>query len=111
MTRTLGDITNELKEKVLSPAKEEAERMVGEARSQADNIIIEAKKEASQIKEKAKKYAEQPLNKWNSIWRHQPGILSFWSRNVLKSRLFTLWLKKRSSLSLIMKIFSVQSSK
>ena len=57
MTRTLGDITNELKEKVLSPAKEEAERMVGEARSQADNIIMEAKKEASRITEEARQYA------------------------------------------------------
>ncbi len=28
MTRTLGDITNELKEKVLTPAKDEAERIV-----------------------------------------------------------------------------------
>lgn len=61
MTRTLGDITNELKEKVLSPAKEEAERRLGEARSQADKIILEAKKEASQIKEKAKKDAEQTV--------------------------------------------------
>jgi V/A-type H+-transporting ATPase subunit E len=58
MTRTLGDITNELKEKVLSPAKEEAERMVGEARSQADHIILEAKKEAARIKEDARQQAE-----------------------------------------------------
>lgn len=61
MTRTLGDITNELKEKVLSPAKEEAERMVGEARSQADNIIMEANKEASRITEEARQYAANTL--------------------------------------------------
>lgn len=61
MTRTLGDITNELKEKVLSPAKEEAERMVGEARSQADNIIMEANKEASRITEEARQHAANTL--------------------------------------------------
>jgi V/A-type H+/Na+-transporting ATPase subunit E len=61
MTRTLGDITNELKEKVLSPAKVEAERTVGEARSQADKIILEAEREAVRIKEKAKKDAEQTI--------------------------------------------------
>ena len=46
MTRTLGDITNELKEKVLSPAKEEAERMLAEARLEADRIILDAKSQA-----------------------------------------------------------------
>lgn len=61
MTRTLGDITNELKEKVLSPAKNEAERIVGEARSQADSIILEARKEASQIKEEARRNADLVL--------------------------------------------------
>jgi len=61
MTRTLGDITNELKEKVLSPAKEEAERTLGEARSQADKIILEATKEALQIRENARKDAEQTV--------------------------------------------------
>ena len=35
-----------LKEKILSPAKEEAERMVAEARLQADRIILDAKKDA-----------------------------------------------------------------
>jgi len=61
MTRTLGDITNELKEKVLSPAKEEAERILGEARSQADSIILEAKKEASRITEEARQHAANTL--------------------------------------------------
>jgi V/A-type H+-transporting ATPase subunit E len=58
MTRTLGDITNELKEKVLSPAKEEAERMLAEARLEADRIILDAKKEASRITEEAKQKAD-----------------------------------------------------
>lgn len=61
MTRTLGDITNELKEKVLAPAKEEAERMVGEARSQADSIILQAKKEASRIEDEARLQAALTL--------------------------------------------------
>ncbi len=58
MTRTLGDITNELKEKILSPAKEEAERMVAEARLQADRIILDAKKDASRIKDEARQQAD-----------------------------------------------------
>lgn len=58
MTRTLGDITNELKEKILSPAKEEAERMVAEARLQAERIVLDAKKDASRIKEEAKQQAD-----------------------------------------------------
>jgi len=61
MTRTLGDITNELKEKVLAPAKDEAERIVAEARSQADGIIQDAKKESSRIKEDARRQAEVSL--------------------------------------------------
>jgi len=61
MTRTLGDITNELKEKVLAPAKDEAEKIVAAARSQADSIIQDAKKEASQIKEDARRKAEVSL--------------------------------------------------
>ncbi len=52
MTRTLGDITGELREKILAPAKEEAERIIGEARAQADRIVLEARREAE---EKGKK--------------------------------------------------------
>jgi len=61
MTRTLGDITNELKDKVLSPAKEEAERTLTEARSQADAILLDAKREAARIKEDARQQAEVSL--------------------------------------------------
>jgi len=61
MTRTLGDITNEIKEKVLAPAREEAEKILQEARLQADNILLEAKKEASRIKEKARQQADATL--------------------------------------------------
>ena len=66
MTRTLGDITNELKEKVLAPASEEAERMVEEARSKADSIILEAKKEASRIKEEARQHAGLTLKQMDA---------------------------------------------
>lgn len=61
MTRTLGDITNELKEKVLTPAKEEAERMIAEARSQADKIILEATREAERIREGARQQARETV--------------------------------------------------
>lgn len=61
MTRTLGDITNELKNKVLDPAKEEAERMVSEARSQADAIVRDAKREATRIKDDARQQAQISL--------------------------------------------------
>jgi len=61
MTRTLGDITNELKEKVLSPAKEEAEKIVKEAHLQADKIISEAKKEATRIREEAKRESAETI--------------------------------------------------
>jgi vacuolar-type H+-ATPase subunit H len=66
MTRTLGDITNELKEKVLAPASEEAERMVEEACSKADSIILEAKKEASRIKEEARQHAVLTLKQMDA---------------------------------------------
>jgi V/A-type H+-transporting ATPase subunit E len=61
MTRTLGDITNELKDKVLAPAKEEAEKMVTDARSRADAIVLDAKREAARIKEDARRQAEISL--------------------------------------------------
>lgn len=58
MTRTLGDITSELKEKVLAPAKVEAGRILEEARFQADRIILEAKEKASRIEADARQLAE-----------------------------------------------------
>lgn len=61
MTRTLGDITNELKEKVLAPAEAEAGKMVKDARSHADSIILEAKKEASRIREEARNQADMTM--------------------------------------------------
>lgn len=61
MTRTLGDITSELREKVLGPAREEAEKMVEMARSQAEGIIEEAKAEATRIRENARQEAEKTL--------------------------------------------------
>ncbi len=61
MTRTLGDITNELKEKVLSPAQDEARKIVSDAQSQAEKVITEARAEAALIIKTAEKNAEQTL--------------------------------------------------
>ncbi len=66
MTRTLGDITDELKKKVLAPAKEEAERLVEEARSRADAIILGARKEASRTREEAMQQAEVTLRQMDT---------------------------------------------
>lgn len=61
MTKTLGDITNELRERVLSPAKAESERILREARDEAKRIVKDAEGEASRIQEAAKKEAETVL--------------------------------------------------
>lgn len=61
LTRTLGDITSELTERVLSPAKSESERILREAEEQAAKIIAGAEKEALNTKTAAKQEAEQTL--------------------------------------------------
>jgi V/A-type H+-transporting ATPase subunit E len=61
MTRTLGDITNELRERILSPAKAESERILREARDEARRIVTDAEREASRIQEAARKEAETVL--------------------------------------------------
>ena len=59
MTKTLGDITNELTERVLTPAKSESERILREAQIKAEKIIADAKKEALNTKNMARQEAEQ----------------------------------------------------
>jgi len=59
MAKTLGDITNELTEKVLSPAKAEAEKIVSEAQVEAKRILAEAESAAVKIKESAEKRADE----------------------------------------------------
>jgi V/A-type H+-transporting ATPase subunit E len=61
MARTLGDIANDLTEKVLSPAKAESERILRDARTEAEKIVAEAKGEASRVKEAARQEAAQVL--------------------------------------------------
>lgn len=58
MAKTLGDITGELTEKVLGPAKAEAERVVAEARQEAERIVAAARQEADRARETAKQDVE-----------------------------------------------------
>ncbi len=59
MTKTLGDITKELTEKVLSPAKSESEQILRDAQTKAAKIIADAEKEALNTKSMAVYEAEQ----------------------------------------------------
>lgn len=61
MARTLGDITDELTERVISPAKAESERIIMEAHAEAERILAEAQKESLKIRDAAKQEAEQTL--------------------------------------------------
>jgi V/A-type H+-transporting ATPase subunit E len=58
MAKTLGDITQELNEKVLTPAKAEADEIVRKAREQAASIMAEAKAAAEKARADAKTDAE-----------------------------------------------------
>jgi len=58
MAKTLGDITRELNEKVLAPAKSEAEGLVRRANEQAASIVAGAEAEAAEIKKAALAEAE-----------------------------------------------------
>jgi V/A-type H+-transporting ATPase subunit E len=58
MAKTLGDITQELNEKVLTPAKTEAAKIVSDAREQAAAILAEANAAAEKVKAAAKTEAE-----------------------------------------------------
>lgn len=53
MARTLGDITQELNERILTPAKAEAESIIGEARRQAATILAEAQAAAEMARSEA----------------------------------------------------------
>ncbi|MBA4416539.1 MAG: hypothetical protein C0392_01315 [Syntrophus sp. (in: bacteria)] len=59
LTKTLGDITQELTERVLSPAKLESEKMLQEAHAKAAKIIADAEKDALGIKNMARQESEQ----------------------------------------------------
>lgn len=61
MARTLGDITGELTERIISPAKAESERIIKEAHAEAERILTEARKGSLRIQDAAKQEAEQTL--------------------------------------------------
>lgn len=58
MAKSLGDITKELNEQVLGPAKSTAEELVRNAKAEAESIIAEAQTSADKIKESAKAEAD-----------------------------------------------------
>ena len=58
MAKTLGDITQELSEKILAPAKTEASEILAGARKQAEAILAEAQGAADKIRISAAKEAE-----------------------------------------------------
>lgn len=58
MAKTLGDITQELNEKVLAPAKAEAEQIISKAKEQAAAILAEANTASEKLRTTAKNDAE-----------------------------------------------------
>ncbi len=66
MTRTLGDITSELKEKFIMPAKEEAKGIIDEARAQASQILREARQEAEEIRSKSIEDSDEAKKKMDA---------------------------------------------
>jgi vacuolar-type H+-ATPase subunit E/Vma4 len=58
MAKTLGDITQELSEKVLTPAKAEASAIIDKAREQAAAIMAEAQTAAEKFRSSAGKEAD-----------------------------------------------------
>ena len=58
MAKTLGDITGELTEKVLEPAKAAADLLRKDARADADKIVAAAHREAEKILEQTKRECE-----------------------------------------------------
>lgn len=65
MAKTLGDITSELTEKVLAPAKAEAENLLSKARTDACGIVSAAEAEAERIREAARREAENLRRQMN----------------------------------------------
>ena len=65
MAKTLGDITGELTEKVLAPAKAEAENLLSAARADAGKIVAAAEAEAQRIRETAKRESENLRKQMN----------------------------------------------
>lgn len=65
MAKTLGDITVELTEKVLEPAKAEADLLRKNARTEAEQIVAAAQMDAQKIREQAKREIENLKKQMN----------------------------------------------
>lgn len=65
MAKTLGDITSELTEKVLAPAKAEAENLLSATRAEAGRITADAETEAERIREAARREADNLRKQMN----------------------------------------------
>jgi V/A-type H+-transporting ATPase subunit E len=76
MVKTLGDITTELAEQVLMPAKAEAEKILRDAETEAGRIVAAAKEDAVRIRDEAQREAE-------SIRCHMTADLDKAARNFL----------------------------
>lgn len=59
MTRTLGDITKELKEGIIGPAEQEAARVLAQGQKKAEALLNQARQEAEQIKAEARQEADR----------------------------------------------------
>jgi hypothetical protein len=58
MAKTLGDITSELTQKVLEPAKAEADLLLKDAQAQAERIVAAARAEELNIREQTRRECE-----------------------------------------------------
>jgi V/A-type H+-transporting ATPase subunit E len=58
MAKTLGDITGELTQKVLAPAKAEAAKILQDAKTEAERIVTASKEDAKRMREMAQREAE-----------------------------------------------------
>jgi vacuolar-type H+-ATPase subunit H len=54
MTRTLGDITKELKDGIIEPAKGQAEKILADAKTEAEGIKAQARRQAEETVSQAK---------------------------------------------------------
>ncbi len=59
MARTLSDITSELQDGIIGPARQEAARIVAEGQGQAKSLVGQAEKEAHRILAEARQEAER----------------------------------------------------
>jgi vacuolar-type H+-ATPase subunit H len=59
MSRTLGDITKELRDGIIGPAQQEAARIIADGRKQAEALVSQARQEAGQITAGSRQEAER----------------------------------------------------